>query len=98
MGALGTDGGDGLIRITRIDAGDSTTLQLEGRLTAEDLALLDESWRACMHEKRRVTIDLAGVRFVDEAGAAMLRALRHEPVTLQSCSPFVRALLEAPVR
>ncbi|RIL05210.1 MAG: hypothetical protein DCC71_11300 [Proteobacteria bacterium] len=87
-----------MLRITRRDAPSETTLQLEGRITSGELMALDEAWRACVSPRRRVVIDLAGVRFVDAAGAAVLRALRQGPIELTGCSPFVRELLEETVR
>jgi ABC-type transporter Mla MlaB component len=83
-----------MLRITRMDRSRRTTLQLEGRLTTGELAALDEAWRAALAERRRVVLDLAGVRYVDAAGAALLRALREGPVELAGCSAFVRELLE----
>jgi anti-anti-sigma regulatory factor len=87
-----------MLRITRRDAHCGTTLELEGRLTSGELTALDEAWRACVSARRRVVIDLAGVRFVDAAGAAVLRALRQGPIELTGCSPFVRELLEEDAR
>lgn len=83
-----------MLRITRQDQPGETTLQLEGRITQSELVELDEAWRACVSLDRRVVIDLAGVRFVDAAGAAVLRALRQGPIELTGCSPFVRELLQ----
>jgi ABC-type transporter Mla MlaB component len=86
-----------MLRITRQDHPSETTLQLEGRLTSVELMALDEAWRTCVSQRRRVVIDLAGVRFVDAAGAAVLRALRQGPIELTGCSAFVRELLEEDV-
>jgi anti-anti-sigma regulatory factor len=84
-----------MLRITRMaDAAGKTTLQLEGRLTDHELGAFEEAWRACVGERRRVVLDLAGVRFVDPAGIAALQALRRSPVELKGCSAFVRGLLE----
>jgi anti-anti-sigma regulatory factor len=87
-----------MLRITRQDNPSETTLQLEGRLTSGELVALDEAWRSCVSSSRRIVIDLAGVRFVDAAGAAVLRALRQEAIELTGCSPFVRELLEEDAR
>jgi anti-anti-sigma regulatory factor len=84
-----------MLRITRTDDehGEGTRLRLEGRLTAGALSALDSAWRRCLAERRAVVIDLAGVRFVDGAGASWLRALRAG-AAITGCSPFVRELLE----
>ena len=87
-----------MLRITRQDQAGETTLQLEGRITHSELAELDEAWRSCVSCERRVVIDLAGVRYVDAAGAAVLRALRQGPIEVTGCSPFVRELLEEETR
>jgi len=85
-----------LLRITRADDehGDRTRLRLEGRLTAGELDALDAAWRDCRADRRRVEIDLAGVRFMDGAAASWLRARAGEPVEITGCSPFVRELLK----
>jgi ABC-type transporter Mla MlaB component len=83
-----------MLRITRRDQSGETTLQLDGRITQTELVELDRAWRECVSRERRIVIDLAGVRFVDAAGAAVLRALRQGPIELTGCSPFVRELLE----
>jgi ABC-type transporter Mla MlaB component len=87
-----------MLRITREDQSSATTLRLEGRITRTELAELDQAWRSCVSDERRVVIDLAGVRFVDASGAAVLRALRQGPIEVTGCSPFVRELLEEDVR
>lgn len=83
-----------MLRITRQDEPSKTTLQREGRVTVGELMSLDEDWRSYGSPHRRVGIDLAGVRFVDAAGAAVLRAVRQGPVEIVGCSPSVRELLE----
>jgi ABC-type transporter Mla MlaB component len=87
-----------MLRITRQHEPSKITLQLEGRITVGELMSLDEAWRSCVSPEHSVVIDLAGVRFVDAAGAAVLRALRQGPVELVGCSPFVRELLEGDTR
>jgi anti-anti-sigma regulatory factor len=87
-----------MLRITRKETRGETTLHLEGRLTSGELTAFDEAWRSSVSADRRVVIDLAGVRFVDAAGAAVLRALRQGPIEVTGCSPFVRELLEEYVR
>jgi hypothetical protein len=84
-----------MLRITRTDHdGSDTTLHLEGRLTSGEIGALDGLWRACLAERRRVVLDLAGIRYVDAASAARLRALQAGPIELKGCSAFVRELLE----
>ena len=87
-----------MLRITRTDRDDATTLLLEGRLTRSEQAALDEACAACNGDGRRVVLDLAGIGFVDAAGASALRLWRERRVLLTGCSPFVRELLEGDTR
>jgi ABC-type transporter Mla MlaB component len=83
-----------MLRITRTDREDRTTLRLEGRLTRRERAALDEACSACLADRRAVVIDLAGVGFVDAAGAAALLAWRERRMQLSGCSAFVHELLQ----
>lgn len=83
-----------MLRIIRTDHGRATTLRLEGRVTHQERRALDAACEAARAEERALVLDLAGVRFVDGAGAAALRALRDAAIPLTGCTPYVRALLE----
>ena len=83
-----------MLHITRTDYDDHTTLRLAGRITGLEVPALDDAWRACVAGQRRVVLDLAEIRYVDAAGAALLRALRERPIEVTGCSPFVRELLQ----
>jgi len=72
----------------------ATILKLEGRLTHGDLVELDAVVTTCLREKRRVVVDLAGIAFLDESGAAALVAAERYEVELVGASPFIRELLE----
>lgn len=73
---------------------DATLLRLEGRLTRGELAELGEAFDACFRAGRRVVVDLAGIGFLDENGAAALVAAVGERVELVGASPFVQELLQ----
>lgn len=83
-----------MLRITRTDHEDTTTLLLEGRLTRQERSALDEVCAACLFDRRALVLDLAGIGFVDAAGAAALRAWRARRIELTGCSPYVRELLQ----
>jgi ABC-type transporter Mla MlaB component len=83
-----------MLRITRTDRDDTTTLLLEGRLTRSEREALDEACAACLADRRALVIDLAGIGFVDAAGVAALLAWRERSIELTGCSPFVRELLQ----
>lgn len=84
-----------MLRITRMDGpGDATLLLIEGRLTRTELAELHSAFEACRGQGRRIVVDLAGVGFLDEPGAAALAAAARGQVDLVGASPFVKELLQ----
>jgi anti-anti-sigma regulatory factor len=72
----------------------ATILRIEGRLTERDLVELDTTIAACRSDRRRVVIDLAGLGFLDEPGAAALVAAQTDEVELVGASPFVQQILQ----
>lgn len=84
-----------MLRITRKDdSAGTSTLLLEGRLTVRGLAELDAAIGECRHDRRRIVLDLAGLGFLDDSGAAALVTAEKEEVELVGASPFVRELLQ----
>ena len=81
-----------MIRITTLDGEGPAELRLrvEGRITRETSAALDAACRERDPAHRHVALDLAGVEFVDAAGASLLAALTRQGVGLAGCSDFVR--------
>ncbi len=85
-------------RITEIEErgeGDAI-LKVEGSLTLEDAKLLEE---VCIDLRRRngrvVRIDLAGLSFLDEESASLLRGLKEQPgVVFEGAHLFVRQVIE----
>ncbi len=67
-------------------------LRLEGRLTRYEVGLLREALRA--PGQGCAFVDLTGLVFADEAGAAALRDLGRRGLELRGGSAFVRQLLE----
>jgi anti-anti-sigma regulatory factor len=86
-----------MLHITRTDEEVRTTLRLAGRLTITEIPALDEACRACVAARRALVLNLAEVRYVDAAGAAVLHALRERSIEITGCSPFVRELLQEEV-
>lgn len=80
-----------MFRITRTEDAGAPVLRLEGWLTSSAIPLLEESLAGA---RGAVTLDLAGVRWLDAEAAARLHALRAEGASLTACSPFVERLLE----
>ena len=87
-----------MLRITRTDDAHRTTLVLEGRLTRSERTALDEACAECTRDRRTLVIDLAGIGFVDAAGADALRTWRERSARLTRCSAYVRELLEGDLR
>jgi len=77
----------------------SVILHVEGALTLEYALLLE----SMSHEVRgrlgrNVIIDLAGVTFLDEASAEVLRRLKQQPgVTFTGCQLYTRQMIEATI-
>lgn len=85
-----------MMRISRGERDGVVVVRVEGKLLD---AWLDELRAAIAAEppRARLALDLSGLAFADAAGVALLRELRARGVRIESCSPFVRGLLESPV-
>lgn len=83
------------VRITQIDEDkDLTVLKVEGRLAAEDAAML--TWiLARLEAGEAVAVDLSGVTFIDSEGAAIVRRLEQRGASLIGIDFFVRSVIEA---
>jgi hypothetical protein len=84
-----------MLRITNIhhDSG-SLMLRLEGKLLEP---LLGELHRACQSmaiAPNALTLDLAGLTYVDVVSSAALRDLRRRGIKLTGCSPLITELLK----
>jgi hypothetical protein len=69
------------------------TFKLEGKVLAP---WLDELRRICAQPpngSRRISLDLAGVTFVDAAAAELMRELIRQGIAVTRCSGFVAELL-----
>ncbi|HYC56230.1 MAG TPA: hypothetical protein VEL28_14945 [Candidatus Binatia bacterium] len=83
-----------MLRITKDDhALHATRLFLEGRLTQGETAVLEDACEQCRKPDRDLVLDLAGVRFADQVGAALLRRLRSQNAVLANATPFLSELL-----
>jgi hypothetical protein len=67
------------------------TIKLEGEILGPWVSVLHE---ACTERDAcRQRLDLAGVSYVDGAGAQLLRDLLNEGAEIAACSTFIRELL-----
>ena len=75
---------------------EESVLQIDGWITGPQGALVQTEIVRLLEQTQHLILDLKGVRFLDEAGAAHLRHWSGERVTLHHVPPFIRALLDRP--
>jgi anti-anti-sigma regulatory factor len=84
-----------MLRISLIDAPQSTRLKLEGKLANEWVAELETAWTGlAATRKNKVTVDLADVSFVDDHGKELLTLIHRAGTELVGSGPMVAALIE----
>ncbi len=83
-----------MIRIsTRTGPGQRITLQVEGRLTAANVATLVDAFATVSDQGVPIRLDLSGVTYLDAAGARALAEIRATGAELAGCSGLVQELL-----
>lgn len=86
------------VRITQTDDPERnlSILRVEGSLIGEEISLLEEIYReGRVHVGRAVVIDLTALHMLDEASAALLYRLKHQPgVSLTGCQLFIKQMIE----
>jgi anti-anti-sigma regulatory factor len=86
------------VRITQTDDPERnhTTLRVEGSLIGEDAPVLEEIYlKVRVRLGRAVVIDLTALHVLDEASAALLCRLKHQPgVSLTGCQLFIKQMIE----
>lgn len=86
------------VRITQTDDPERnhTILRVEGSLIGEDAPVLEEIYlEAWVRLGRAVVIDLTALHVLDEASAALLCRLKHQPgVSLTGCQLFIKQMIE----
>lgn len=68
---------------------------LEGRVVGPWVDELREACESVLRQGAHLTVDLAGVAFVDREGLALLERLRRREIALSNCSAFVAEQLRA---
>ena len=85
-----------MIRITVVSqSGEEVVLKVEGWVSDENVRALEEEGERWLGEVGRVVLDLSGVRFIDDAGIALLQRWQGDRSVLRGASPFVHAVLAA---
>jgi anti-anti-sigma regulatory factor len=84
-----------MLRITKIfEDNETVTLRLDGRLDQASMAELEENVREHRNgNSRSITLDFAGLLFVDDAGVELLRRVKDRRTRIINCSLFVKALI-----
>ena len=80
-----------MISITDITESGQTVFRIDGRLTADDVPVLDES---CSGIGKPHVLDLSKLQSVDAAGSEKLRELASDGVEIRGMSPYLKLLLE----
>jgi ABC-type transporter Mla MlaB component len=88
-----------MLRISVVQSSsEAVTLRIEGDVRGR---WIDELRRSCDEALSRgtpLTLDLAGVSFIDEEGIALFRVLMDRHVALARPSPFISEQLRDPQR
>jgi len=84
-----------VLRINQIEGSDSgTVLRLEGRVVAEVAAVLEQECSELLRTWDEVSLDLAGVTFVDLAGIEVFRRLSRAGAEILCPAGAVASVLE----
>ena len=83
-----------MLRISKLDITDATTLRLEGSLTGVWVEELRQLCETALAQGDTITLDCGGISFSDLDGVALMRELRGHQVRLTNCSPFLKFQLE----
>ena len=86
-----------MIRISVTEStGNAVTLLIEGKVIGEAVDELNLCCDQALTEGRRITLDVAGVSFIDRKGVALFHRLASRQVSIVNCSGFVAEQLKAP--
>lgn len=85
-----------MLRISVLNGSQSARLKLEGKLAHEWVAEAQKAWAALIDVagKKKVTLDLADVSFVDDHGKELLTLIHRSGTELVGSGPMVTALIE----
>ncbi len=83
-----------MLRLTKLqDPTRGITIKVEGQIVAEWGAFLEQECLSLPATGAPISIDLAGVHFVDTRGIEVLQRLAAARLTLVHCPPLVDELL-----
>ncbi len=82
-----------MIHITDTTELDRTIWRVDGRLTADDVSVLD---RRCGEVGKPHVLDLTGLQSADSVGSEELRRLASDGVEIRGASPYIQLLINDP--
>ncbi len=84
-----------MVRISVVDSTESAvTLLLEGKVIGDAVDEVNSSCEQVLAKGRRLTLDLAGISFIDRNGVALFHRLSARQVSVVNCSGFVAEQLK----
>jgi anti-anti-sigma regulatory factor len=85
-----------MLKMTKIqESRNDVFIKLEGKITDQWVALLDDECRLYLQQGKAVHLDCSHVDFIDVRGVDVLNNLPRTHVTLTSAPGFVTELLES---
>jgi anti-anti-sigma regulatory factor len=85
-----------MLKMTKIqESSNDVFIKLEGKITDQWVALLDDECRLYLQQGKAVHLDCSHVDFIDVRGVDVLNNLPRTNVTLTSAPGFVTELLES---
>ena len=85
-----------MLRISLVsESQQEAVLQLEGWVAREDVAVLADEGHRRLQAAERLVLDLAGVKFIDVAGIALLQGWSGPRLMLRGDSSYLRTVLAA---
>jgi hypothetical protein len=78
-------------RITKVETEEGILLRVEGRLDAESLGEFEHS---CKEAQLQLTLDFAGLRWIDDKATEFLRQLLSDGAVVTNASPFIALRLK----
>jgi ABC-type transporter Mla MlaB component len=84
-----------MIRVSVTEStGNAVTLLVEGKVIGDAVDELNSCCDQALAEGRRLTLDVAGVSFMDRKAVALLHRLAAHQVSVVNCSAFVAEQLK----